>query len=82
MCFTRSLQIFIILGAFLGPPPPITDPNSLSAFMLQASGPPQKKFGAFDFQLAPQHPSVTISAETSSSTPLGLPPFVSSFPFF
>jgi len=58
-----------LLGACPGPPPPISEPNSMSVCMLQASQAALKQFGTSNQQPAPQHLAVAILAEPSRSTP-------------
>jgi len=65
-----------LLGAFPGPPPLISKPNSMGVFMLQASHTSLKQSGTSNQQPASQHLVVSILAEPSRSTPPRHPPFV------
>lgn len=65
-----------LLGAFPGPPPPISETTSMSVFMLQVSRAALKQSCTPDQQSAPQHPVVALPDEPSIHTPIGPPPFV------
>jgi len=65
-----------LLGALPSPPHPISEPTSMSVFMLQASRATFKQSGTPDQQPAPQHPIVALPAEPFGPTPPGPPPFV------
>ena len=71
-----------LLGAFPGPPPPISEPTSMSVFMLQASRDAFKKSDTFDQQPASHDPDVSLLAEPFGPTSPGPPPFVGASPMF
>ena len=71
-----------LLGAFLGPPPPISRANSMSVCMLQVSRPALKQSSTSNQQPTAQHLEVAIPAEPSRSTPPRPPSFVGASPMF
>ena len=58
-----------LLGSFPGPPPPISEPNSMSVCMLQASWASLKQSSTPNQQPAPKHLIAALPAEPSDPPP-------------
>ena len=69
-----------LLSAFPGPLPLISNPNSSSVYMLQASWTTCKKYVMLGKQLAPLH--YVVAPSTSGATNQEPPPSVGAYPLF